>query len=613
MHPNVSLPSLNDGNLCDVSMAQTPRKTRVPLATLLPALEREMRRPGDVYMQRFGKRTRQPPSFSDGSDDSLLGLQLEPELLANSLFSSRDADDVAALVATLTLERALRQRVALAPEKSRFRSGREQKERQLRRKQVYDEHEADEISTHDLLVFNVPVMGQELGRGLLHADLELCMRPCPLPGLDSDSDISQNISDFYSQRLKLYLKLVRELREQLVLYKLPKYVRLQSLLDDLSLVSLEKLEAVHQLRPINLPPKSTSDRLRHSREFQRAMTSFELLSRAQNESRRRYEQLLAANQQLWRRVAADVRRVASEKNAVRRLAWETLIAPDLRYDFFLNVLSSSLGAEATRRVLQTYAELEARRKGLAEQMRALKTNEYRMACAQTLSRPLYRGVADRFRDSYVHLLFLKLLLKGGLKPLHENFVVPLFLVFFPNETDQRIFTLVELFDACVFTQDVFAELNKRLARWLSPRSGLVQAQFPKDEFDLLSLASFFEIVLQLNDQLPLSLSAPTTPVIPQGGFEQDRELVLDSSALSLVGILLQVLVVYSHLRRSKKANLCKVYECFLLTIFKFYHINWNSYTELLLQNLLIKLNNSSDQVRNLDSFLDKCKDFFKAM
>lgn len=609
--------------------------------------------------------------------------------------------------------------------KTRYFNAKESKERKQLRKKLYEDFEGDDdILSNDLdLVFNVPVIKNHAEiymsrknssssllsrKDIVNADDNKFyngMKPCPLPGMlpssiadstfdelhevdesvvstaddseevsfsaNNDSEITQNISDFYSQRSVSFSKLVKMSREQHMIYKLPTYIKSQTSIEDISLISPEKLEVVDQSRPINLPPKSATDKVKHSKEFHRVLTNYELNTKSHSETRKRLGDSFIANQQNWFKLMITVnddkdfsRKLAFEKSNLRKLNWDSLIAEKFRFDYFSKVLTTNLGKEFPDKVMQSFHKLGAKYNSLSDQMKATKDSEFDTSIARVLRRPLYLTYLEEvsqtssefdvplFKKNYRYLLYIKSLSDGGLKKHHEIFLIPMFLILFQShETLPNIYQLMEMFDNDIFSLDFFLDLNKSLSRWqnlslLSSSSAAykVLSKFDSlDEFQYLGSINFFEMLLQLNDSLPLSLSAPSTPIVAQGAFgpmttaksssefdgsrdgasvtnslESLPELNMTStfsksSSMGLIGIFLQLLVIYSNSPKSKKLNFLKLYQGFLLTIFQYYHINWNSYSDLVKFNKSIKLNNTSDQLYNLESFLEKWREVFKRM
>ena len=228
------------------------------------------------------------------------------------------------------------------------------------------------------------------------------------------------------------------------------------------------------------------------------------------------------------------------------------------------------------------------------------------------------------------------------------FIIPIFLILFQStESFSEICVLIESFDREVLSSENLAAINKKLSRWSdltsmsqsNPVCKILKTFSSLQEFESLSATSLFEIIVQLNDRLPLSLSAPSTPIVAQSSFRplsttssesegsvknnsvcsldsvvttDSDGLYSESSSLSLVGTFLQLLVIYSR-SKNRKQKTINLFQAFLLTVFQYYHINWNSCGELVRCNKSIRLNNSSDQLMNLESFLDKWKEIFKKL
>lgn len=653
--------------------------------------------------------------------------QFRPKLKGSSTSSILDTKTKAP---PLMRNRTVSSSFLLGRTKSKFFSTKETKERQQLRKKLYDDNEDDDdILSNDLdLVFNVPVIQNQgeihryrknssssiLSRHDLALDDDkygslnppISMKPFPLPGKlntginpdstlasmpedstldtntlfavsdtsisfskDDDSEISESISQFYSQRSLSYAKFVKISREKEMIYKLPSYVRSQSSIDDLTLISPEKLEVVDQSRPINLPPKSADDKVRHTKELHVALAGYESTLKSQNDSRRQLAELYITNQQMWMKLMSSsgtkkdlVKKLNHDKEKYRKLNWKAPIDEKYRYDYFMKVLTHNLGEEYPSKIRDKIRYLEAKFQSLSEKMRAIKDAEFEKVVDLVLRRPIYLNFfvelaefednefdVEKFKRNFKHMLYIKSLSDEGLKPHHEIFVIPMFLVLFQQFASfTDICVLSEMFDRCIFTSGFFNELNENLSCWknlslmsaLSARYRILKKFNDLKEFENLNSNHFFEIILQFNDRLPLSMSAPSTPCIPQGtrtsvqsakqslnidddvpespqSFDVADTLLTSvcsrSSSLSLIGTFLQLLVTYSLSSRNKKRNFLNLFQSFLLTVFQFYHINWNTSSELVKGNKSIKLNKCSDQLTNLESFVDKWNDVFKKM
>ena len=64
----------------------------------------------------------------------------------------------------------------------------------------------------------------------------------------------------------------------------------------------------------------------------------------------------------------------------------------------------------------------------------------------------------------------------------------------------------------VLTKEFKQKFNNNLLKW-NNLNQLYKFQIIPGEFQNLSFNSILQILLQFNDQLPLSLSAPSTPII----------------------------------------------------------------------------------------------------
>ncbi|OBA20446.1 hypothetical protein METBIDRAFT_25215, partial [Metschnikowia bicuspidata var. bicuspidata NRRL YB-4993] len=480
---------------------------------------------------------------------------------------------------------------------------------------------------------------------------------------ENDSAICHNISEFYTQRSLSYSAIARASRDQQLVDKLPNFVKTHGSVEDISLISPEKLEVVDQSRPINLPPKKPTDKSKHHRELHRVITDFEASTKAVNTMRKNLGLLAVANQQSWLKLmmASEEkdfgRKLNSEREKLRKLNWETLVSSRFRFDYYMKVLLVDSEKSFTDSVETSFFSAERKVNSLSPQMKSTKEAEFNNIIEEVLQRPLFKNYmvdmattrgADfdqrQFHDNYKRLLYLKSFSDGGLRKHHCIFVIPTFLILFQStESFLNIWKLIELFDHEVFSEEIFSSLNRKLSCWSglskmlqsSPVYKILKKFSSLQEFEHLSTTSLFELMIQLNDRLPLSLSAPSTPIVAQSPFESlakassepeersknrsvnslenssdwDSESVYSSSSLSLVGIFLQLLVIFSR-SKNKKQKVVNLFQSFLLTVFQYYHVNWNSCGELVKDNKSIKLNNSSDQLMNLESFLTKWKDIF---
>ncbi|RKP32004.1 hypothetical protein METBISCDRAFT_21910 [Metschnikowia bicuspidata] len=613
----------------------------------------------------------------------------------------------------------------LSRTKTRYYNPKEKKERQQLRKKLYEENNDDDaILFTELNLFNVPVIKkhheiytekQSSKSSIFSRDdivkvddsnynaFKHPMKPCPLHGLlsqsrvtrtgsdrrdssesvtddtsfsnlhmssshsiDTDEEVSRIISDFYELRSKSYLKLVRASRESHI-YNLPNYIRSQISIEDINLVSPEKLDVIDQSRPINLPPKSTDDISRHMKEIKRVLKGFEASTKSQSLNRQRNNESLVSVQQAWNKVlqAADSKELAhvlnSEKENLRSIVWLSHINDSLTFAFFYRTLLLGLGEEWVAQYSSEFAAVEQTHQALSERIKATKKVEFDAIIAHVMTRPLIRNFFyevkscaqtdfsySRFVEDFRHLLYLKSLSQGGLRKHHQTFLIPAFLILFRAESIRDVYLMIEMFDAEILLEKVFVDLAKRLSLWTNLLSMSYSSVVYKtlcqfstlEEFESLHSSSIFELILQLNDRLPLSRSAPSTPIVSTGSYlaqkwgesqndvsytasttsHSSKSLVSSvipfsvpiSSSYQLLLTFLQLLVIYSRSWK-RDQNYVKLMESFLLTIYDSYHIGWNNSEELIKSNQSIRLNHSNDQWANLESFTTKWKYTFKKM
>lgn len=599
--------------------------------------------------------------------------------------------------------------------KSKFLNAKEAKERQQLRKKLYDENDDDDdILSNELDIFNVPVIKNDAqlyinnssGSFLSHHDLvtddgkynvnkSTEMKPCPLPGRlnstsdltkgsitrtdisdnsileesehsfcnDNDGEISQNISDFYNQRSESFSKMMKKTREQNMMYKLPNFIKSHSSIEDLNLISPEKINCLDQTRPINLPPKPIIDKSKHNKEFQRFLNNYENNNKLLNESRKRLSESMATRQQQWFKLLMTnekefSKKMTNDKNMIRRLCWESNCPDKFRYDFFLRILSDN-DEQCIKTINQSFEVSNSKLDDLSQSIKVSKDIEFNNIIETVLERPLYESIIKELLENSEHeftldglkadfkfLLYIKSLSEDGLRKQDEIFFIPFLLILFQKtNTTQEIYLIIELINHKVLDGNSLKELNQSLGKWSSISGFSSSSTIYKflykfnnlKEFENLNSLHFLEILIQINDRLPLSLSAPSTPIVAQSGYftfnspipngnesndssktnsidqmsEFNLQTSMSSSVFNLIFKLLQLLIVYSHSEKTKVKNNLKVIQSFLIVIFQYYHINWNDYNELVRFNKSIKLNNSADQSANLDCFVDKWKDIFK--
>lgn len=495
--------------------------------------------------------------------------------------------------------------------------------------------------------------------------------------LSNDTEITHNISQFYNERSISFTKLAKQSREQNMMHKLPNYIRYQSSIEDLNLISQEKLDAADQTRPINLPPKSVNDKMKHNKEFHKVLTNFEASTKTNNESRKKLYEQFISNQQQWFKLMLSLKdqqefnkKLSADKVVVRKLAWDSNVPHRSIFDYFHKFLMYQSNEETIKDIENLFKSSDSKYQSLSQQMKLSKDNEFDNLIESVLDRPLFRSILQeheenpesafdvaKLKSSFRYLLYIKSLSESGLKKHDESFLIPVFLILFHDQSASEVNLIIELFNQQILSSKFLSDLNKSLGNWSSlsswSSSNIIYKTLSKfsslKEFEHLNANNFFQILTQINDKLPLSLSAPSTPITAQtGAFTMPSSPTpplpgnasgissprisattsvsslndalqslstanagFTSSAFNLIVRFLQLLVVYSNSLKSKSKNNLKVFQSFLLIVFKYYHINWNSYDELIINNKSIRLNHSLDQAANLDSFADKWKDAFK--
>ncbi|CAI5759366.1 unnamed protein product [Candida verbasci] len=546
--------------------------------------------------------------------------------------------------------------------KSKFMSLKEAKERQILRKKKYEENDVDEeILSQDLdnLIFNVPVIKNynelyskssssqinipktrsnsttSTGSGssspgntslsrvdLVGSDFDKYhnqIKPCPLPGklsmveeaeFNEDSEITKNISQFYQSRSLSTAKLAKVNRSNNMLYKLPNYIKSQSSLDDLHLISVEKLNIIEQSnRPINLPPKSINEKNKHKKEAEILFTNYNSTKRnSTNERVNKQSQIDEFNQQ-WRDLYSQLSTLDSkifnkqfnyQKNMIRKLAWDSSVPKKLLFNFMIMMLSKTGNSkDSINTIKNSYELFTIKYEHLSSQVKNNKEIEFDKIISHISSKPIFQNCSRSFIVNFKYLLYIKSISEFGLNKLDE-ILIPILLSIFPQQSLSDTYTLLELINSEIFNREFISALNRSFAK------------LSDSEFKDFNVNWLFNLICQFNDCLPLSLSAPSTPIMSQHGFDIENEVEKEvGCSLMIVEKLLTLLIIYSNSIKTKDKNNIKILNNFVNVIFKYYHLNWNDFKQCVNDNISIRLNYSSDDRVNLDSFVDKWKDIYK--
>ncbi|KAI5955000.1 SBE2 [Candida jiufengensis] len=565
--------------------------------------------------------------------------------------------------------------------KSKFLSSQESKERSILRKKKYEENDDDEeILSNDLdnLIFNVPMIknhneiyksspyqtynGSKSSTSNASSNSNLTIlsrndlligdsndkyniRPCPLPGKlsttnlptlntqhqddsileeeesfnNDDSEIIQNISNFYTQRSESNSKILKLSRDQNLIYKLPSFIKSQSSLEDLHLISPEKLNFLDQTRPINLPPKSSFDKTKHNKEFNKNLTSFESVLKHQQDSRSKSFQQLLVLKQSWLKELTTLmdldnknfnKKFTTEKNHIRKLTWDCNLPTnnELNFKFLIKILSNNYSSQDSIHTIQNSFELFNKKlDSISGIMKQNKDIEFNKILNNILSKPILSNNKninlEKFKSNFIHLLYIKSISETGLTE-KDYLLLTIILIIFPNLKILDTYILLELINQEIFNREFINEIFK-------------SSNFDNES---ISINEFLKICLQFNDNLPLSLSAPTTPIIDQlssfkslspspsttsSSSSSNEEEIIVSSNQEILLKLFTLLIINTQSTKTKNKNNLKLIKSFLKTVFLNFHLGWNSKDELFKENKSIRINYCLDQFLNLEKFINR--------
>ena len=141
--------------------------------------------------------------------------------------------------------------------------------------------------------------------------------------------------------------------------------------------------------------------------------------------------------------------------------------------------------------------------------------EFNKLCQEIMTKPLFKTIPleeqVEFMDKLKLIWNIKAISESGLNQ-DEIFLISILLKVFPQKSCQDIYCLLELINQEVLTKEFKQKFNNNLLKW-NNLNQLYKFQIIPGEFQNLSFNSILQILLQFNDQLPLSLSAPSTPII----------------------------------------------------------------------------------------------------
>ncbi|KAF6071650.1 hypothetical protein FOB64_001360 [Candida albicans] len=345
--------------------------------------------------------------------------------------------------------------------------------------------------------------------------------------VNDDTTIISNISTYYNQQVEMKNKLAR----QNVMYKIPNFIKSNSSLEDLHLISLEKLSVIDSTRPSHLPPKSMDERKKHNQQIDKILhnknnssphlikspttrTSFNGSDSLSNN-----DVVVVYNQEFINLVeelqqATDSKtfskKFQSQRDMIRTYAWTSNIPNDQCFQFLLKILSLNQSCQDSLNTIKnSFLLFETKFNNLPESIKSNKMMEFNKLCQEIMTKPLFKTIPleeqVEFMDKLKSIWNIKAISESGLNQ-DEIFLISILLKVFPQKSCQDIYCLLELINQEVLTKEFKQKFNNNLLKW-NNLNQLYKFQIIPGEFQNLSFNSILQILLQFNDQLPLSLSA----------------------------------------------------------------------------------------------------------
>lgn len=169
--------------------------------------------------------------------------------------------------------------------------------------------------------------------------------PLPIPGLQNTTDFqfiqqtSKNLSSIYQHSSMAYSKnKLMERTESADYLSLGFKIASDQGIEDLKLVSDDKIRLLSSSRPSWLPPKDSSEKKLHERQIMKAVS---VASLEQLDKNREYEQRMRKNELNRSKIITLFSRGlirASSLKDLRKIVWETPIPDDQRYNFYSTIL-----------------------------------------------------------------------------------------------------------------------------------------------------------------------------------------------------------------------------------------------------------------------------------
>ena len=432
------------------------------------------------------------------------------------------------------------------------------------------------------------------------------------------------------------------------MYKIPNFIKSNSSLEDLHLISLEKLSVVDPTRPSHLPPKSLDERRKHNQQIDKILhnknnssphliksptkSNFGINNNTNDSNNNDNNNAVTYNQEFMtlieelqqQQYSLDsklfIKKFQSQRDMIRTFAWTLNIPNDQCFQFLLKILSLNQSCQDSLNTIKnSFLLFENKFNNLPESIKSNKMMEFNKLCHDIImKKPLFETIPlieqIEFMEKLKLIWNIKAISESGLNQ-DEILLIAILLRIFPTKSCQDIYCLLELINQEVLTKEFKQKFNNNVLKW-NNMNQLYKFQILPGEFENLSFNSILQILLQFNDQLPLSLSAPTTPIIgpPTDTTSTSTTTTtteLKSCSVQLIIKLFTLLIIYSFSYKTKFKNNLKILETFIMIIFNYYHLNWNNLNQLIKENKSIRLNYTCNQLINLNSFIDKWKYIFK--
>ncbi|CAK9439856.1 uncharacterized protein LODBEIA_P39560 [Lodderomyces beijingensis] len=450
--------------------------------------------------------------------------------------------------------------------------------------------------------------------------------------LTDDSIIAHNISELYSQHSASVSKLMKMTREQNLMYKLPSYIKSQSSLDDLHLISPEKLTYLDQTRPINLPPKSPADKTRHNKQFSCALDSFQITIQSEVDSRFKNAQSKQVKSQQWISIINSLlnldpkqftKKFTTDKNQLRKLTWDCNVPMTHTFQFFIKILSNNHSSQDSINTIRHSFELFdcKLQNNITETMKQNKDAEFSKIVSLMSTQPLVSNSGINmveFRQKMMHLLYIKSISESGLCE-KDTLLISILLTLFPSVATIDLYCLLELIQHEIlnssFLQTRLGSNNSgdcgddnEMANFTTNHLLMLMLRF-NDHQKLTSLA--LRQQPQQQPRSPHPLQRESTP------NEEETFREIKSSSVEIVMKLFTLLIINSQSTKSRVKNNIKLVKAFTRTVFVNYHLGWNTFDDLLESedgdahgsicgsSSSIRINHSHDQLLNMDKFVGR--------